>query len=467
MYSVQFSNNFYTELEERLPSYLLDFWGMRNFYHFCENMQYNEFIRESIDSFFGDIDESKLSDTISKLRTSQRKKKYDWIKKFNNSLENDYKDQYNPLSVEYFKLLSMSPQELVRQYRDISLDDIMEQKKQELIQKVNDWKSDKQSLFTQFPVMNLHTAKIKQNALKEDILTSVADYISKELKYDFSANVKMLPTDIAYKPFFSFSATNLDLAEIDGIIQNVVKKETDGSTFSVIPTETTHNLKNLDKKDYAVYQEIVHLATTSGRQDNNKLLVKINCSSIAQKLYNYAVNNTEIQQVKNSIYKLANRRFVYKKGNTRVEYVLVDSIIKSDDEKSSDMALLLGDVISNAILQKDIIGISKKMENKLSSPHAYAFIYALQGIRFQLFRDTPDNMCKELRMDFFENCVQFNTRSFKKKVSIVFECLDDYMSHDTVIESYNYSNDIFFIRFLPIENDDKQYYNDWLQSHPY
>ena len=464
---MQFSNDFFIELEERLPEYLLDFWGMRNFYHFAENMQYKDFIRESVTSYFDDIDEQKLSDAISKLRASQRKKKHDWVKKYYNSIESDYKDPYNPLSVEYFRLQSMQPQELVRQYKDMDMDDIMVAKREETTNQVEAWKNDKTSLFTQFPVMHLHSAKIKQKALKEDILTATADYISKELKYDFSANVKMLPTDIAYRPFFALSASKLDLEEINGIVQNVVKNGTDGSTFSVVPTgNDNHNMMNLDKKDYSVYQEIVHLAANTGMNDNGKLLVKINCSTIAKKIYNYAINVKEANQVKNSIYKLANRRFIYKKGNTRVEYVLVDSII-SDDEGSSDMALLLGDVISSAILQKDIIGISKKMENKLSSPHAYAFIYALQGIRFQLQRDTPDNMVKQLQLDFFENCVRFTTRSFKKKVAIVFECLDDYMAHDAVIKNYNYSNDMFNIEFLPIDDDDKQYYNDWLKSHPY
>lgn len=463
---MQFSNDFFIELEERLPEYLLDFWGMRNFYHFCESMNFKDFIIESVTSYFGEVDELKLSDAISKLRASQRKKKRDWVIKYYNALENDYRDNYNPLSVEYFRLQSMSLQELVREYRDMSLDDIMEQKKAELTEKVEDWKKNKQ-LFTQYPVMHIHTAKIKQNAVREDILATAANYISKELKYDFNSNVKLLPTDIAYKPFFSFSASKLDLTEIDGIIQNVVKNGTDGSTFSIIPTANNeHILKNLDKRDYAVYQEIVHIAASSGRKNNNQLLVKVNCFNIAKKIYNYTINSAEVELVKNSIYKLANRRFVYKKGNTRVEYVLVDSIIRDDDENSTDMMLLLGDVVSNAILQKDIIGVSKKMENKLSSQHAYAFIYALQGIRFQLFRDTPDNMVKDLQLNFFEDCVRFNTRSYKKKISIVMEILDDYMNHDIVISNYNYSNDVFSIVFLPIEDSDRQYYEDWLKSHP-
>lgn len=461
-----FNQNFYSDVEERLPDALLNYWGARNIYHFGQNMTYTEFIKESVDYAFDDVEENKLSDHINKIRASQRKKRFEWAKKTYALLNYAYTDTLNPLSAEYLKIKTMNVSELIENYEDMTLDEIMDRKQKEFTDRLEDWRLDKAALFTQFPALNIQTSKMKKNALRDDIIMTACNYIARELKFDFGHNTKSLPSPIINKPIFSLSSTKIALEEIDGVIQSIIKSGNDGGTFSVMPVAASDTkLTNLDKKDLAVYQEITRLASSNGKEENGQLNVPVNFHALTSKLHDYTVNSKDIEVVKNSITKLANRRFLYQKDNQQVDYVLIDAIFRTEGD-DNNIIIRLGSVVSQAILQKDIISVSKKVEDQISSVHGKAFVHALQGLRFSLFRDSPDNMSIDLTLDFFEDCIYFNLRSYKKKASIVIDCLDDYLSHEIIIRNFSYSNEIFHIEFLPISDEDMQYYTDWLTSHP-
>ena len=104
---MNFTDNFYREIQERLPESLLSFWGLHNFYHFAMDMDMEQFLRTAIDDVFCKINENKLSDSIQKLRQSYRKKKKDWTKKFETGLVLPYHDTEHPLYSEYITLKNM------------------------------------------------------------------------------------------------------------------------------------------------------------------------------------------------------------------------------------------------------------------------------------------------------------------------------------------------------------------------
>lgn len=461
-----FNVDFFTELQEKFPSAILDYWGMRNIYHFAQNMSFEHYIVKAICSSFEDVQQSQLSDHIAKIRTAQRKKKRDWHKKFLQYIEYPYNDSYNPLYNEYEKIRNMNSKEFIKDYEDMTIEEILDQKKERLTIAVDDWLEKKDSCFVEFPAFSIHNDRTRQNILKDDIIMAACNYIQKDLKFDFMQNVKSLPTPIVNKPIFSIAGSKIDLEEIDGVLQSIIAYGTEGDTFSVVPVHTDKKLTSLTKRDREVYHEITHIAITNGKDDaDGYRAVPINYYSIATQLHGYAVNSKDIEVIKNSVAKLANLRYIYKKGNEQIDYVLIDSIVTNDDNPNEAL-LYLGRVPSQAIRNKDIISISKKMEDRIESTYGSFFIYALQGLRFMLYRDSPTRMSADLTMEFFEECLYFNVKSYKKKVSIVLECLDDYIKHEIIISNYYYSENIFHLEFLPFNDDDLKYYNDWVNSHP-
>ena len=328
------------------------------------------------------------------------------------------------------------------------------------------WKADRNSLFTEYPAISILKQQNKEDALKSDVLDITCDYIVKELNYDMSSNSKPLPSPIVSKPFFSLRSSKITLEEIDGIMQNIIKNDNAGTTFTMYPTSSSDTqLTTLDKYDLSVYQEITRLACSDTKVHDGNILVDVSFYQISKQIFGYDAGEKGIQRVRDSIKKLSNRRFVYSNGGTQIDYVLVDSKITDEYDKNK-MRLVLGKVISDSILQKDIISISKKVEEKLqSNSNARAFIHALQEQRFILYRDSPDNMKKSFGINFFEDSIYFNTKSYKKKISIIEDSLDEYVNNDVIIQNYSFDNNLFNLDFLPLDENDVEYYSEWLKNH--
>ncbi len=461
-----FKNSFYHEIKERLPEQVLEYWGVHRHYHFALNESFDQFIKRVIDESFGAITENELSDHTKKIRNALRKRKYDWIQKYKTALSYPYSSPTHPIYSEYCTLQSMTPQELAQKYQDLDEDEILRQKTEQKSMQVAQWKASRNVLFTEFPALSILKAQNKEDALKSDLLDVTCDYIVKELNYDINSNSKSLPTPIVSKPFFSLRSSKITLEEIDGIMQNIIKNDNKGTTFTMYPTTTSDTqLTTLDKCDLSVYQEITRLACSDSKVHDGSVLVDVSFYRISKQIFGYDAGEKGIQRVRDSIEKLSNRRFEYSNGGTKIDYVLIDSKI-TDEYDNNKMRLVLGKVISDSILQKDIISISKKVEGKLqSNSNARVFIYALQEQRFILYRDSPKNMKKSFDLNFFEDSIYFNTKSYKKKISIIEDSLDEYVNNDVIIQNYRFEHNLFYLDFLPLDSNDIEYYSEWLKNH--
>jgi len=463
---MQLKKSFYHEVKDRLPEHVLEYWGVHRHYHFALNETLDQFIKRVLDESFSSITENELSDHIKKIRNTRRKRKYDWIKKYENALTYPFSDPSHPVFSEYCSLQAMGPRELSQKYQDLEEDEILRNKTELKTAQMRQWKADRNSLFTEYPAISILKQQNKEDALKSDVLDITCDYIVKELNYDMSSNSKPLPSPIVSKPFFSLRSSKITLEEIDGIMQNIIKNDNAGTTFTMYPTSSSDTqLTTLDKYDLSVYQEITRLACSDTKVHDGNILVDVSFYQISKQIFGYDAGEKGIQRVRDSIKKLSNRRFVYSNGGTQIDYVLVDSKITDEYDKNK-MRLVLGKVISDSILQKDIISISKKVEEKLqSNSNARAFIHALQEQRFILYRDSPDNMKKSFGINFFEDSIYFNTKSYKKKISIIEDSLDEYVNNDVIIQNYSFDNNLFNLDFLPLDENDVEYYSEWLKNH--
>lgn len=456
-----FGPTFYEDIQEALPSSILDFWGMRNFYHICQNTTYEAFIIDTLDNTFHDVDRSKLADHISKLKATQRRRRLDWYNTYYSYMEYDIRDVQHPLAAEYLITLNLPPAEFIKQYKDKSLDEVMQEKIAQKNQTMDEWKKNRDSLFTQYPAFPILTEKQKEHTLSYDIIATACNYIAKTIKYRFDENIKSMPSPIVSKPIFSLSSTKIALEEINGIVQSVINKK-GGSTFSVVPVGDTSELTTLNKYDYDVYQALTKLAESDGKESEGRLVLRLSYHNLASKLYNYTINTNDVEKVKKSVAKLAARRFIYKQDTTFTEYVLIDSI-SYDLADNNQATITLGSVVSDAITQKNLISISKRDEERIETKYAKSFMHSLQKLRFILHRDNPNDLTTTVSIEFFEDSVFFNTKSYKKKISIIIEALDDYVSHEVLVHEFKYTNDKFTITFLPLGKTDIYYYNEWLK----
>lgn len=463
---MQLKNSFYHEIKDRLPEHALEYWGVHRHYHFALNESLDQFIKRTLDESFSAITENELSDHTKKIRNALRKRKYDWIKKYETALSYPYSDPAHPIFSEYCALQAMGPRELAQKYHDLEEDEILRQKTEQKTMQIKQWKENRNSLFTEFPAISILKTQNKEDALKSDLLDVTCNYIVKELNYDMNSNSKPLPSPIVSKPFFSLRSSKITLEEIDGIMQNIIKNDKEGTTFTMYPTTSSDTqLTTLDKCDLSVYQEITRLACSDTKVQDGSVLVDVSFHRISKQIFGYDAGEKGIQRVRDSIEKLSNRRFVYSNGSTKIDYVLVDSKITDEYDKNK-MRLVLGKVISDSILQKDIISISKKVESKLqSNSNARVFIHTLQEQRFILYRDSPGNMKKSFDLNFFEDSIYFNTKSYKKKISIIEDSLDEYVNNDVIIQNYSYENNLFYLDFLPLDENDVEYYYEWLKNH--
>lgn len=463
---MQLKNSFYHEIKDRLPEHALEYWGVHRHYHFALNESLDQFIKRTLDESFSAITENELSDHTKKIRNALRKRKYDWIKKYKAALSCPYSNPAHPIFSEYCALQAMGPRELAQKYHDLEEDEILRQKTMQKTMQIKQWKENRNSLFTEFPAISILKTQNKEDALKSDLLDVTCNYIVKVLNYDMNSNSKPLPSPIVSKPFFSLRSSKITLEEIDGIMQNIIKNDKEGTTFTMYPTTSSDTqLTTLDKCDLSVYQEITRLACSDTKVKDGSVLVDVSFHRISKQIFGYDAGEKGIQRVRDSIEKLSNRRFVYSNGSTKIDYVLVDSKITDEYDKNK-MRLVLGKVISDSILQKDIISISRKVEGKLqSNSNARVFIHTLQEQRFILYRDSPGNMKKSFDLNFFEDSIYFNTKSYKKKISIIEDSLDEYVNSDVIIQNYSYENNLFHLDFLPLDKNDVEYYYEWLKNH--
>lgn len=459
-----FAIDFYSELQKRTPVQVKNYFEMLKINKLIQDIPFEDHVKATVSVFFHDISDNHLNDHITKTLTAQRKKKRDWHKKFKQYIEYSYEDQYNPLNNEYLFIKNMNAAEYVKKYKDMSLEEILYEKKCSLIKSVELWlKND--DYFSDFPALSIHTDRTKINILKDDIIKIACNYIHKEIKYNFMHNMKSLPTTIIDKPIFSLSGSKIDLEEIDGVLQKIIKYGPSGDSFSLVPVNPEKNLTHLTNRDREVFKHLTQIALANGIDENGQRKTLINLYNLASNIYGYAVNSKDIDVIKNSIRRLANIRYVYSNGKARVNYVLIDSIEWNVDEPNN-IVVYFGRIPSMAIKNKDIISISKKDEEKIESLYGEHFIYALQAVRFTLYRDAPNNMTAEMTLEFFENCALMNQRSFKKKIAIIIDCLEDYKKNKVIISDYSYDNEIFRLEFLPFSEEDMKYYVDWFVNHP-
>lgn len=74
-------------------------------------------------------------------------------------------------------------------------------------------------------------------------------------------------------------------------------------------------------------------------------------------------------------------------------------------------------------------------------------------------------MKKSFGINFFEDSIYFNTKSYKKKISIIEDSLDEYVNNDVIIQNYSFDNNLFNLDFLPLDENDVEYYSEWLKNH--
>ena len=387
---------------------------------------------------------------------SRRKKKGRWLQ----SLERDL-EVLSPLDKDYpFYSLSIQKNVLDASqwktlYGALTFEDLV----QKNLEDARVWQKDAGSFLVCFPAIQAFTANSIFKSLVSDTLVCLYKYIDREYDGAIENYFMSFPKELLGIPLFAPNKNKLALTP--GLGDALVERyeysenilETSTSLANIDINKQLRALDHLDLMFLAVSIQNLDLDFYTTRQSRVRKsdLVKILHAHPGKKHYD-AVNERCLKMTK---YNFTIRSNDNKKG---ISFNLIDSVDTTDPDY---VVFTYGNMLYGNIIQNELTNIKSSNLHLLELNLSTILYQPLfdQRIILSLSREAADestDICKDYPYSFFYSSARFPTRSRKKNMDLIGECLEEFVQKGIVISSYERlkTPEGFRIHFYPLSAEE-------------
>lgn len=441
----QYSRQFIEEIVNHLDPKIISFFNVKKDVLHFPTTDLVELTSIALNEHFKGLTlKDELSPLITILKRVRSKKKSRWYNAFMRDIKLLNRDNPKyPLAHLITTIRTLSPELYEKLYGSKSLDKIINEE----IKKVELWKKNIDSLFIEFPAINIQTDKTVYQVLVTDITLNAWKYISTELHGNINSYLLMYPDALVDKPLFGPSAITMVMQDTsENLLKEIIRDENDSpimeievSAGKLVPT------KSLESFDLKLLNTVIaNLNLNTFYKDRS---VTMDMTSLAHGIINYNPGSAIFEKIQYSCEKLARYNYTYISDSNRIYFNLFDHIHVDMDKKQATFAF--GEILTNAIIQQKLIAIASPIYNILKNDLSSIICYAMK--REQIMNQ--DTLTNEYNYVFFQKIVRFKSKSKKINIQLLKDSLQEFVDNQVIIESFKVSTiGVFTINFFKLSN---------------
>lgn len=408
------------------------------------------------DGFGGKTSKEDLRSVYDASIRSRRKKKARWTE----SLKQDTEmllptDKAYPFAALVAQQNVLTPAQWKQLYGDVTRDELIKQE----IEKTEKWQKDSKSYFIDFPCLNMITPNNIFKSMVSDTLIDLYNIIDAEYGGSLDNYFYSFPKELLGIPLFSVAKSSLSLVEgTDGYTEKYVFDEQDESFLETNLPQVAlgRQLRTMDKMD------LLYLVTSLQSLEKDFYTTrtsKIKRTQLA-KLLNPRPGKKHYEAVDERCLKLSKYNYTVKKGSRGFSFNLLDNVDTTDPEY---ITFTYGQVLYNNIIQNELTNVKSKNIQLLEQDLSVILFQSLFNERIILSAQFTDlagedaDLVKDYPYKFFYSNARFPTRSRKKNLPMIEQCLQEFVDKHIVIKSFSKlkEDDGFRIHFYPLSEEEQ------------
>lgn len=443
--ALKYSRQFLAEVEKHIDPKLIKYFNQNK--TALPVTQLKEVIYESLMSTFkGCLAKDELVPLMNTVKNSRLKKRSRW--------SSDYRDS----------LLSIP-----RTDPDYPLDlsGVDEYDQDELIEKelerTKRWKEQSDSYFVEFPGLHQIGKASIWSSFKIDIILCIWRYITEELNGDIRSFYRSYPESLLETPLFSPSSFNLIMKETgDNLLEETVYDENGNPLLALnIPNSTKFTPpKVMDATDLKILNAFISLVDNDFYRNKT---ITTDLGTLSSIVFKYRPGATNLNAVAERCSKLVEYNYTILTEGGKMSFNLFDNIIvrysgsgdpgETPNTKDYTVIATFGEVLANAIIQKQLVQITEKNYEALQNPMSKIIYYALEKERVSLHGSGRDACIYSYT--YFQKIVRFKVKTRSKNLKLIEESLQDFVDNGICLKSFERLSDgSFQITFLPLSEEE-------------
>lgn len=331
------------------------------------------------------------------------------------------------------------------------------------------WKSRSDSYLIEYPGLYQVTFTGVWNSFKTDLAVCIWKYVLNELNGNINSFYRSYPESFIQSPLFAPSSFNLIMKKTgDNLLEETVYDE-DGNPLLalVIPdSEGSNHPKVMDETDLKILNSFIASIDNSFYQNKSTTM---DIRALTRAVVGYHPGSANYKYIADRCMKLVNYNYtVMSEGGTLAfnifdniailddgfnEVVIDDSISVIDETKEYTVIATFGDVLANAIIQKQLVQITEKNYDALQNPMSKIIYYALEKERVSL-HGSGLNHCI-YSYTYFQKIVRFKVKNRIKNLKLIEESLQDFVDNGVCVKDFERLDDgSYRITFLPLSDEE-------------
>ncbi len=331
------------------------------------------------------------------------------------------------------------------------------------------WKARSDSYLIEYPGLHQSTFTGVWNCFKSDLAVCIWKYVLRELNGNINSFYRSYPESFIQSPLFAPSSFNLIMKKTgDNLLEETVYDE-DGNPLLalVIPDGGEDTLpKVMDETDLKILNSFISSIDNEFYRSKS---TTIDIRALTRAVVGYRPGTSNYKAIADRCMKLVNYNYtVMSEGSSLAfnifdniviidegsnEVVLDDVVSVIDESKEYTVIATFGDVLANAIIQKQLIQITEKNYDALQNPMSKIIYYALEKERVSLHGS--GHLTCVYSYTYFQKIVRFKVKNRSKNLKLIDEALQDFVDNGICIKEFNRLEDgSYQITFLPLSDEE-------------
>lgn len=407
-----------------------------------------EFVSDLLDEYFhGTMDKSELLFIINKTKNTRKSKRRRWYNNFMDAANTlDINDPTHPLAPTITLANTLPFDKYVEVFGDKSIDEIAK----DVLLKVDAWINDSDAYMIDFPGVHLYTDNNIYKTFKIDAILNIWKYIENDLGGNILSFEKQYPLELIDKPLFAPSSFSLFMNDASSdLLQEII---TDDEGNEILDITVKKGRLTPPKSMTSTEQELVnifisHVSNIDQEEFFKRHILTIDLQEVAKQMVDYIPGQRTKDMITNCCDRLVQYSYSYEDKDGKMFFNLFDNIIIKNEGEHPIIVVSFGDVLFNAVTQRKLVSITSSHYSLLQNPLSKIICYALKT---EQIANQREPRTERYAYTYFQRIVRFRLRDKRKNIAALKESLQEFVDNNIIIESYEYVNNSFIIKFLPL-----------------
>lgn len=417
------------------------------------------------DTYKGKVSKADLKDVFRSISKQVRTKKSRWLDTYRLGLSLNQEDPKYTFSFYYKEYEILSTVKWESLYNGMSINDLIIRD----MERVDEWYANSKAYLISYPllfekVLPSYIVAAFQNDLALDICRIVRSCYGGGLDTFF----RPYPQDWIERPLFSptsYGLTSKNNASKE-FVEDFLLGDASTLRMEVIPDHNgSTSVKVLDSTDQKILINLMSRIDSTFYADRS---VTMDLGDLVRSLHPRP-SEKHYKMVAERCIKMTRFNFTHYDRDCveGLSFNFFDSVfITSGKEYKRTVTATFGTFLYNAIVNDRVVRVTANNYEALEGNLSRIIYYALQKERMLLpsrkSNDLPAQRIGTYDISFFQRLVRFCTGSKRKKIRLISESLDEFVSKQIAIHSYKEKDGVFQIEFVPLTMDE---INDFQESY--